>query len=72
MGGGGVPVVYDSVGRTKFYQSLDCLRPHGLLVTTGGWGADRAAAQEGFPRVFMAHEHYALLHRLASQPGAVR
>ena len=32
---GGVPVVYDSVGRTTFYQSLDCLRPHGLLVSFG-------------------------------------
>jgi NADPH2:quinone reductase len=32
---GGVPVVYDSVGRTSFYQSLDCLRPHGVLVSFG-------------------------------------
>jgi hypothetical protein len=52
-------------------QVSDAGKPHGLLVTTGGWGADRAAAQEGFPRVFMAHEHYALLHRLASRPDAV-
>ena len=35
LSGGGVPVVYDSVGRTTFYQSLDCLRPHGLLVSFG-------------------------------------
>ena len=35
LSGGGVPVVYDSVGRTSFYQSLDCLRPHGLLVSFG-------------------------------------
>ncbi|HUQ53157.1 MAG TPA: quinone oxidoreductase [Gammaproteobacteria bacterium] len=35
ISGGGVPVVYDSVGRTTFYQSLDCLRPHGLLVSFG-------------------------------------
>jgi NADPH2:quinone reductase len=33
--GGGVPVVYDSVGRETFMQSLDCLRPHGLLVSFG-------------------------------------
>jgi NADPH2:quinone reductase len=33
--GGGVPVVYDSVGRSTFFQSLDCLRPHGLLVSFG-------------------------------------
>jgi NADPH2:quinone reductase len=35
ISGGGVPVVYDSVGRTTFFQSLDCLRPHGLLVSFG-------------------------------------
>jgi NADPH2:quinone reductase len=35
LSGGGVPVVYDSVGRTSFYQSLDCLRPHGVLVSFG-------------------------------------
>jgi len=34
-GGKGVPVVYDSVGRDTFFQSLDCLRPHGLLVSFG-------------------------------------
>jgi NADPH:quinone reductase len=35
IAGAGVPVVYDSVGRTTFFQSLDCLRPHGLLVSFG-------------------------------------
>ncbi|HZF30452.1 MAG TPA: quinone oxidoreductase [Gammaproteobacteria bacterium] len=34
-GGVGVPVVYDSVGRDTFLQSLDCLRPHGVLVSFG-------------------------------------
>jgi NADPH2:quinone reductase len=34
-GGAGVPVVYDSVGRDTLYQSLDCLRPLGLLVSFG-------------------------------------
>ena len=33
--GRGVPVVYDSVGRDTLYQSLDCLRTHGLLVSFG-------------------------------------
>jgi NADPH2:quinone reductase len=33
--GEGVPVVYDSVGRDTFTQSLDCLRPHGTLVSFG-------------------------------------
>jgi NADPH:quinone reductase len=35
LSGGGVPVVYDSVGRTTFLSSLDCLRPHGTLVSFG-------------------------------------
>lgn len=33
--GQGVNAVYDSVGRDTFYQSLDCLRPHGTMVTFG-------------------------------------
>lgn len=33
--GGKLPVVYDSVGRDTFMQSLDCLRPRGLMVTFG-------------------------------------
>src|SRR4051794_3230167 len=34
-GGKGVPVVYDSVGKTTFQGSLDCLRPLGLMVSFG-------------------------------------
>jgi NADPH2:quinone reductase len=34
-GGQGVPVVYDSVGKSTFAGSLDCLRPLGLLVSFG-------------------------------------
>ncbi|HWA95918.1 MAG TPA: quinone oxidoreductase [Terracidiphilus sp.] len=34
-GGKGVDVVYDSVGRTTFEQSLNCLRPRGLLALFG-------------------------------------
>jgi NADPH:quinone reductase len=33
--GAGVNVVYDSVGRTTFAKSLDCLTPRGLLVLYG-------------------------------------
>ena len=33
--GEGVPVVYDSIGRDTFVQSLDCLRPHGFMVSFG-------------------------------------
>ncbi len=31
----GVHVVYDSVGQTTFMQSLDCLRPRGMMVSFG-------------------------------------
>ena len=34
-GGSGVDVVYDSVGQATFLQSLDCLRPKGMLVSFG-------------------------------------
>lgn len=34
-GGAGVPVVYDSVGKDTFLDSLDCLSPRGLLVSYG-------------------------------------
>ena len=33
--GEGVAGVYDSVGRDTFFTSLDCLRPHGTMVTFG-------------------------------------
>jgi NADPH:quinone reductase len=35
-GGRGVDVVYDSVGKTTFDGSLNCLRPRGLLALFGG------------------------------------
>lgn len=34
-GGKGVPVAYDSVGKTTFAGSLDCLAPRGLLAAFG-------------------------------------
>lgn len=34
-GGKGVPVVYDGVGQATFLTSLDCLSPHGMLVSFG-------------------------------------
>jgi NADPH2:quinone reductase len=34
-GGKGVPVVYDSVGKSTWEGSLDCLRPLGMWVTFG-------------------------------------
>mgnify|MGYP002780321811 CR=1 FL=1 len=48
----------------------DAAKPHGLLITTGAWrDGDRGTEQDPMPAVFMAHEHYALLHRLATRPG---
>ncbi len=48
----------------------DAGKPHGLLVTTGGWReGDRGTAQDPLPSLFMAHEHYALLYRLAGRAG---
>jgi NADPH2:quinone reductase len=34
--GRGVDVVYDSVGKTTFEKSLNCLRPRGVMVLFGG------------------------------------
>ncbi|HVS66325.1 MAG TPA: quinone oxidoreductase [Thermoanaerobaculia bacterium] len=34
-GGAGVPVVYDSVGKDTFQDSLDCLQPRGMMVSFG-------------------------------------
>ena len=33
--GRGVAAVYDSIGKDTFFQSLDCLRTHGTMVTYG-------------------------------------
>ena len=35
-GGAMLPVVYDSVGKSTFEQSLQCLRPRGMVVLFGG------------------------------------
>jgi NADPH2:quinone reductase len=34
-GGVKLPVVYDSIGKDTFLKSLDCVRPHGLMVSFG-------------------------------------
>ena len=36
MGGKGVDVVYDSVGKTTFEKGLNLLRPRGMMVLFGG------------------------------------
>lgn len=51
----------------------DAAKPHGLLTMTGNWGgSDRTNAPDPLPALFVAHEHYAMLHRLASRPGPAR
>jgi NADPH2:quinone reductase len=39
-GGKGVPVVYDSIGKTTFENSLKCLRPRGVLASFGESSGD--------------------------------
>jgi hypothetical protein len=52
---------------------MDAGKPHGLLNMTGGWrGDDRVSGGEQLPSLFVAHEHYALLHRLASRPAPAK
>ncbi len=43
----GVDVVYDSVGAVTFHDSLDCLRPRGLLVTYGNASGPPPAIEPG-------------------------
>lgn len=49
---------------------VDAAKHYGLLVTTGGWtGKDRPSASNRLPQLFVAHNHYDLLYRLASRPS---
>ena len=48
--GHGVNAVYDSVGKETFYQSLDCLRPHGVMISYG----NATGAVEPFPILELA------------------
>lgn len=51
----------------------DAAKPHGLLVTTGTWPTgDRGTPLESPPAVFMAHEDFLLLHRLAARPSPAK
>jgi Amidohydrolase family len=52
---------------------MDSGKPQGLLNMTGSWrGNDRISAAEPMPSAFVAHEHYAMLYRLASRPSPAR
>lgn len=56
-------------GAAAFMQ--DSGKPHGLLVTGGSWrGSERATPQDAVPSLFVAHEHYQLLYRLAQRKDA--
>ena len=46
-GGRGVDVVYDGVGKATFEESLDCLRPRGLMVSFGNASGTVAIANLG-------------------------
>ena len=53
--GEGLPVVYDSVGKTTFEESLKCLRPRGLLAL---YGASSGAVPAMDPIRLMAGSLY--------------
>lgn len=48
----GVPVVYDSVGRTTFLGSLDCLSPRGTMVAFG----NASGKPEPFDQMLLAQK----------------
>lgn len=52
---------------------VDSAKHYGLLITTGGWqGKDRPSASNRIPQLFVAHNHYDLLYRLASRPSPAK
>jgi hypothetical protein len=47
----------------------DAGKPHGLMTMSGSWrNFERANAGEPIPTLYVPHDHYALLWRLASRP----
>ena len=74
---GGLGGLVSDTELADFYKSegvactlSDSGKPHGLMVAGGNWrGADRGAAQDTTARLIVAHEHYAMLWRLASRPA---
>lgn len=47
----------------------DSGKPHGLLNMSGSWGrgGDRQSAGEPIPQLYVTHDHYAMLYRLATR-----
>jgi hypothetical protein len=51
----------------------DAAKHFGLLYTGGGWrGTDRPSASNRLPSLSVAHNHYEMLHRLATRPEPAR
>jgi hypothetical protein len=51
----------------------DAGKPLGLLVTTGGWqGKERPSASNRVPTLYVAHNHYEMLYRLANRPAPAK
>jgi dipeptidyl aminopeptidase/acylaminoacyl peptidase len=51
----------------------DSGKPFGLLDMTGGISTkDRPSATNRTPRLFVAHQHYAMLYRLATRPAPAK
>lgn len=51
----------------------DSAKPHGLLNMSGSWGGrDRISGVDPLPTLFVTHDHYSLLHRLATRPGPAK
>ncbi len=44
----------------------DSAKPHGLLTMTGNWPAQDRVASEPLTSLFITHEHYTMLYRLAT------
>lgn len=57
--GKGVPVVYDSVGKATFTDSLDCLKPRGLMVSFG----NASGAVDPVPLTMLAQRGSLMLTR---------
>jgi carboxypeptidase Q len=56
---------------------MDAGKPHGLLNMGGGWPdtdrtPDRVSAREPLPSLFVTHDHYTMLWRLATRPAPAR
>jgi Zn-dependent M28 family amino/carboxypeptidase len=49
---------------------LDGAKHFNLVPTTGSWsGTDRISAANRLPLLFVGHDHYRMLYRLATRPG---